>query len=207
MARRRHCPDLHRLVRASSALVAFAATLALVLAATAVTVHAQNAPSEPLWRELRNGGHVMLMRHALAPGVGDPDDFTLGDCSTQRLLSDEGRKQAVRLGREISSRGIPFARVYASEWCRAMETAELLGLARVEPLPLINSFFQNPEAAERQTRELARFVSEEPQEGNILLVTHQANIEALTGRYLAEGEIIVLEPRGGGFEILGKLRH
>ncbi len=193
-------------VRTACVLLAAVAVLALMLAAAAPTASAQNAPPEAIWDALERGGHVMLMRHARAPGVGDPDDFTLGDCSTQRLLSDRGREQAARLGRLLRSRGIPVARVYASQWCRTMETAELLDLAAVEPLPMINSFFRSPETADRQTRELAEFVSEKPQDGNTLLVTHQVNIQALTGRFLSEGEIVVLEPQGDGFKTPGTLR-
>lgn len=193
-------------VRTARVLIAAVAVLALMLAAATPSANAQDAPPEAIWDALARGGHVTLMRHARAPGVGDPDDFTLGDCSTQRLLSERGREQAARLGQLIRSRDIPVSRVYASQWCRTMETAELLDLAAVEPLPMINSFFRTPETADRQTRELAEFVSEKPRGGNILLVTHQVNIQALTGRFLGEGEIIVLEPQEDGFETIGTLR-
>lgn len=74
---------------------------------------------------LRAGGVVLGMRHALAPGTFDPPNFRLGDCSTQRLLSDEGRAQARRIGEWFQARGLKPARVRSSPWCRCMDTATL----------------------------------------------------------------------------------
>ena len=74
---------------------------------------------------LRTGGLVLAMRHALAPGTFDPPQFKLGDCSTQRNLSDEGRAQARRIGQWLASRQLQPAAVRSSPWCRCMETATL----------------------------------------------------------------------------------
>jgi broad specificity phosphatase PhoE len=82
---------------------------------------------ELLVQRLLAGGEVLLIRHAAAPGTGDPAGFRLGDCATQRNLSDTGREQARAIGDWLRDRGIERARVYSSQWCRCLETAELDG--------------------------------------------------------------------------------
>lgn len=86
-----------------------------------------------IWDQLQGTapkGYVLLMRHGLAPGVGDPENFRLGDCSTQRNLSDVGRDDAKAVGAWLKRREIKIYRIESSRWCRAKETAELLGLGR-----------------------------------------------------------------------------
>ena len=107
-----------------------------------------------LWDALKTGNHIALLRHALAPGTGDPPEFQLGQCTTQRNLSDEGRDQARTIGGLFRENGIHNVRVFSSQWCRCMETAKLLALGPVAELPLLNSFFQNYERRESQTRML-----------------------------------------------------
>src|SRR5512134_1262540 len=80
-----------------------------------------------VWQALRAGGHIALLRHAAAPGVGDPPGFRLEDCGTQRNLSAEGRAQARRIGEALRRRGVEVDAVYSSEWCRCLQTAELIG--------------------------------------------------------------------------------
>jgi hypothetical protein len=90
-------------------------------------------------------GQVLLIRHAEAPGTGDPEDFRLGECSTQRNLSKAGSDQARAVGDWLRDRGVERARVYSSQWCRCLETAELLDLGPVAELPGLNSFFDRPQ--------------------------------------------------------------
>ncbi len=73
-----------------------------------------------------------MVRHAIAPGNGDPPNFNIGDCSTQRNLDDSGRTQARRIGRWLRSNGIKSARIYSSQWCRCLETAKLIDLGSVQ---------------------------------------------------------------------------
>lgn len=94
---------------------------------------------------LKKPGHFAIMRHALAPGTGDPRNFDLTDCSTQRNLSEAGREQAKAVGELLRKSGIEKAGVYSSQWCRCLDTATLLGLGPVTELPALNSFFQQPE--------------------------------------------------------------
>jgi phosphohistidine phosphatase SixA len=147
------------------------------------------------------------MRHAIAPGGGDPPGFRLDDCATQRNLSEEGRNQARSIGESFRSRGIPVDRVLTSQWCRCRETAELLDLSPVEEYAVLNSFFSDRSTADSQTEALRRFVGETDPQGNILLVTHQVNITGLTGVFPASGEMVVVRPDGkGGFLLVGRLR-
>lgn len=100
------------------------------------------ASSSDTWSLLQQGdrGYVVMMRHALAPGTGDPPNFRLEDCSTQRNLSAQGRAQARRIGEAFRRRGIKVARVLSSQWCRCLETARLMNLGAVEPFAPLNSF-------------------------------------------------------------------
>ncbi len=92
--------------------------------------------------ELAKPGRVLMLRHAQAPGVGDPPGFRLDDCATQRNLDDSGRRQARALGSRLANAGVATARVYSSQWCRCLETARLLQLGPVSELPALNSFFE-----------------------------------------------------------------
>jgi phosphohistidine phosphatase SixA len=154
--------------------------------------HGFAADEEALWNGLRSGTHVAMMRHATAPGTGDPAIFKLGDCSTQRNLSEEGRAQAKRIGARFRANGIATARVFSSQWCRCLETARLLGLGPVEELPLLNSFFADSEQRDPQTRALKEWLAGQNVPEPLVLVTHQVNITALTGVYPASGEMVVI---------------
>lgn len=161
-----------------------------------------------LWEGLADGRYVALMRHALAPGVGDPDNFTLSDCSTQRNLSESGRVQAKAIGDVMRAQGVTEARVYSSEWCRCLETAEGLAFAAVTPKPVLNSFFQRRAASDEQTHSLREFLrAERNTREPLVLVTHQVNITALTGVFPASGEIVVIEmTEAGDVEVKGRLK-
>ena len=95
--------------------------------------------------ELAKPGRVLMLRHANAPGIGDPPNFKIEDCSTQRNLDTAGRAQAQALGRRLALAGVKEARVYSSQWCRCLETASLLNLGPVRPQPALNSFYQRSE--------------------------------------------------------------
>jgi phosphohistidine phosphatase SixA len=154
--------------------------------------------TDTLWRSLRSGGHVALLRHALAPGTGDPAHFSLEDCQTQRNLSEQGRGQARRIGMRLRDNGIESAAVFSSQWCRCLETAELLGLGAVEPLPVLNSFFGRSDRRQPQTEALGKWIAEADLDRPIVLVTHQVNITALTGVYPASGELVIVRRTDDG---------
>lgn len=177
------------------------AMLSLPLAFTAWSDDSQ------IWEALKTDGHIALIRHALAPGIGDPPAFQLDDCTTQRNLSDEGRTQAEQIGDRFRENGIVAAEVYSSQWCRCLDTAALLGLGTVKPLEAINSFFQNFERREGQTASLEKWIRSRTLKEPIVLVTHQVNITALTGNSADSGELIVVRvPKGAPLEVVGTLQ-
>jgi phosphohistidine phosphatase SixA len=132
------------------------------------------------------------MRHALAPGGGDPPGFRIDDCSTQRLLSEAGRAQSRASGEALRARGIASARVLSSAWCRCIETAQLLGLGTVAVEPALNSFFADRSTAEAQTVALRGLLRAWSGPDPLVLVTHQVNITALTGVFPASGEALLV---------------
>ena len=149
---------------------------------------------------------MVLLRHAIAPGFGDPENFQVEDCTTQRNLSEDGRQQARSIGNAFRQNGITQAQVFSSQWCRCLDTAELLNLDEVQSLPLLNSFFQNHQRREPQTEALRQWLLQQPVTTPLILVTHQVNITALTGVTPASGEMVVItiEP-SGKLVVLGNL--
>jgi broad specificity phosphatase PhoE len=180
---------------------------ALLLCALAWAWPAPGAAAETaLWQALRSGGLVLMLRHAETdPGIGDPPDFRLGDCATQRNLSAAGRAQSQRLGQRLKQQGVKVDAVYSSRWCRCLDTARL-AFGRVQALPALDSFFSEPQRAQAQTAELRRQLAGFKGPGNLVLVTHQVNITALTGIHPAMGETVVLQRAGdGALEVIGRL--
>lgn len=161
---------------------------------------------EALWRLLEGGGQVVLVRHAVTePGVGDPPQFRLDDCSTQRNLSQEGRRDAQRLGEVLRARRIPVGALMASPWCRCVETARLAFGIAPDLEPALGNLFGRRQDEARQVEQLRRIVQRAPQRGNLFLVTHGSTTQALTGVSPATGEMVVLTPRPGGFRVAGRL--
>jgi 8-oxo-(d)GTP phosphatase len=179
-------------------------SLGLVTASTPLA-----AGAVEMLADLSEPGTLLLLRHALAPGTGDPPGFVLGDCSTQRNLSDAGREQARALGERLRQAGIVQARIYSSRWCRCMETAELLELGPVQPLPALDSFFQDRSQGAARTQAARNFLDELPAGPPVILVTHQVNITGLTGQFTASGSGVLARvpaPGDGDLELLGVLR-
>ncbi len=186
---------LHRLIPPASLWL---------VAAFAFPVSAEDSGS--LWALLRQGGQVVVIRHASTePGIGDPPGFRLHDCATQRNLSASGREQAQRIGEAFRTRGIPIGQVLSSRWCRCLETARL-AFGSAEAWHPLDSFFDDRSREPEQTRAVRAKAGERPVSGNLILVTHQVNITALTGIAPGQGEIVVLMPQGNGaFQVAGRL--
>jgi phosphohistidine phosphatase SixA len=153
---------------------------------------------------------VILMRHAqTTPGTGDPPGFKLDDCATQRNLSNAGRRQAQRIGERLRNEGLDVALVASSQWCRCLDTANLLGFARVEPWPDLNSFFNDRSRSDAQTEAIRAAISNRRgQPGVLVLVTHQVNITALTGIVPPQGGLVIVRADAGdsAINVLGQLR-
>jgi phosphohistidine phosphatase SixA len=157
------------------------------------------------WDAARAEGAILLMRHATAPGTGDPPNFVLADCTTQRNLSEAGRAQARETGNAIREAGVEISLVLTSQWCRCRDTARLLDLGPVQDWPSLNSFFEDRSTAERQSAETLAQLASLPQGARPILVTHQVNITALTGIVPGSGEIIVAELRDGALAVTGRI--
>ena len=163
--------------------------------------------AETAWTALRAGRHVALMRHTDAPGgVGDPPGFRLDDCATQRNLSAKGRADAARIGARLRSERIAVERIVSSPWCRCMDTATLLELGPVEAEPTFGNVVVLREQATSLIAGARAVIDKWAESGILLVVTHGANIRALTGIAPASGEIVVVRSgSGGNTEPVGRL--
>jgi len=178
--------QLHRR-RFNSSLLGLALGAPLLVRAQSTTEAAD------FWTLLRQGGNVLLMRHAqTVPGIGDPPNFKLGDCSTQRNLNDAGREQSRRVAAAFQRENITPDEVRSSAWCRCVETAELAFGQHTVWSP-INSFFQQS-GREPQTLDVLHAIKTFNAPRNLVLVTHQVNISALTGSFTAMGEMLLTRP-------------
>ena len=158
-------------------------------------------------KALGSGNHFAIMRHAIAPGFGDPSNFELRNCTTQRNLSQEGFDQAARIGKRFKENGISEARVYTSQWCRCIDTASTLDLGVPEELPSMNSFFKTREREAMQMESLKDWLIKQDLTKPVVLVTHQVNMTALTGAHPASGEIFIIERTASGdFNITAKIQ-
>ncbi len=174
----------------------------LLLSATSLALPALSLADEAAWAALKKPGSIVLFRHALAPGGGDPPGFKLDDCSTQRNLSDEGRQQAQRIGSLLQGRGIKAQAVWHSAWCRTRDTAQLAFPQLREPTlraePAFNSFFGDRSTEPAQTAAARELLLKWRGPGALVVVTHQVNITALTEIFPQSGEGVVLHVQGLG---------
>lgn len=159
------------------------------------------AMASDLSQKLLSGDHVLLMRHTLAPGVGDPARYQLNDCKTQRNLSAEGRQQALNTGHWLRKQGIGQAAVFSSAWCRCKDTAELLQFKGYKVEPSLASFFDEMSQAQQRTRELERFIAAQlPIKGQqaLILVTHHVNIFEFMGQNVGSGDMVLAKVNAQG---------
>ena len=167
------------------------------------------AHGQDIWSQLRDDrGLVVLMRHAIAPGGGDPTGFRLGDCSTQRYLSAQGRAQARAIGRQFKREQVPIAGVRSSRWCRARDTARLLDLGPVRSSAALDSVFTaSPRVAAGRQQQAERIIAgHRGQAGALILVGHQANIIDLTGIAPSSGEgVVVRADPAGDIRVVGRI--
>jgi hypothetical protein len=147
---------------------------------------------------LRAGGCVVAIRHALAPGTFDPPEFKIGDCTTQRNLSDEGRAQARRIGAWFASRGLEPAAVRSSPWCRCIDTAQR-AFGRAEVWPVLGSPVNSAaEVNAARQAELRRALAAVPAGRFEAWVTHNFVLSDFAGRGTGSGEGLVLRPGADG---------
>lgn len=157
--------------------------------------------ADTLHERLASGRHLLLMRHADAPGYGDPPGFMQGDCSTQRNLGEAGREQARAIGRWLQAQGVQRAQVFSSPWCRCLETARLLGFGAVSVEESLGSFHGRSELGPERTGQLQQFVARTlagPMDRALILVTHQVNISSYVGGAVASGEMVLVRADARG---------
>ena len=145
---------------------------------------------------LTDGQHVLLMRHADAPGVGDPPGYRLDDCSTQRNLGDKGRREAAQVGAWLAKQSVASALVLSSAWCRCQDTARLLDKGPVKVEKALGSFFGDMSQQRAQNAALTELVrttlAANPRKP-VILVTHHVNIEAYTGKVVGAGDLVMVK--------------
>ena len=156
-----------------------------------------------IWDQLQGPnptGYVLLMRHALAPGIGDPANFKVTDCSTQRNLNEEGRKDAREIGEWLARREVKIFRVESSRWCRAKETAQLLNVGRVRLNKNLDSLFRDSAPiSDPQTAKIKkRILDHRKTKGLLVMVGHSVNIQALTNVSLESGEGVLIRATSQG---------
>ena len=143
-------------------------------------------------KNLKNGGNLIFIRHAYAPGGGDPDNFDLNDCSTQRNLSETGREQAKKIGKFFYENQIPINKVISSEWCRCKETAQI-AFKTFETKDFLNSFFNEKFSKNRtkQIKDLNKYIDKWDSGKNLVLVTHYVVITEILNYAPSSGEIVI----------------
>ena len=148
--------------------------------------------NQNLINELKKGGNLIFIRHAYAPGGGDPNNFNINDCKTQRNLSNTGREQAKKIGSFFKDNNIPIEKVYSSEWCRCKETA-LIAFNKFETKFFLNSFFSSKFAQNKdsQIKKFKRFIRNWDGKNNLIFVTHYVVIYEILGYAPSSGEIII----------------
>jgi phosphohistidine phosphatase SixA len=177
-----------------------------ILALLAALALSPAAATEAGWALLRDGGHVVLLRHAMATGSTDPANFDIEKCSTQRNLSDRGKQQARKIGALFATRAAEVERLLASRYCRTFDTARLAFgdrvLEKFEPLDLLALDGSDTEA---KTTAVMHEIEAFTGSGNMVLVTHLENIKALTGQNAREGEAVIVRVEGDHLHILGRI--
>lgn len=162
---------------------------------------ASGAQGSDLSDRLKSKHHVLLMRHAYAPGVGDPPGYSLERCETQRTLNDEGKAQATRIGQWLRGQGVTQAQVLSSIWCRCQQTAERLNLGPVRVEAALASFFDDPAQEGPRQAALERLVAQSlATKGDqaLILVTHHVNIRAYVGRNIGSGDMVLAQVTPAG---------
>ncbi|HKA79556.1 MAG TPA: histidine phosphatase family protein [Xanthobacteraceae bacterium] len=167
------------------------------------------AEEATVWDALRAGGHVALVRHAgTVGGSGDPPGFKLEDCATQRNLTLKGKAEARRLGELFRLKEVPVGKVLSSQWCRCIETADLMGLPKPELAPTFNNAFTFRDRIDELTAGARAIVMAWSGPGTLFVMTHGANILPLTGVMPEEGGVVVVKgdpASAAGLRVVGRI--
>ena len=156
-----------------------------------------------LLNQLEDGGKIIFIRHAYAPGGGDPENFNINDCSTQRNLNDEGITQSKFIGEFFKTKKIKIDKVLSSEWCRCKDTAKF-AFNDFETFDALNSFYSTKFAKneKRQIKDLKKYIKNWKSNKNLILVTHYVVISSMLNIAVSSGEIVVSDKN---YEIIGSI--
>ena len=160
--------------------------------------------NKKLINQLEDGGKLIFIRHAYAPGNGDPNNFNLNDCSTQRNLNVDGRKQAQEIGEFFRENKIKIYKVLSSEWCRCKETANI-AFKDFSTNNFLNSFYSSKYAKnkDKQVKALNNYVKKFKSNKNLIFVTHYVLISEVLNYNPSSGEIVVSDKN---FNIVGTIK-
>lgn len=173
----------------------------------AVLFVSQAHATEAGWALLREGGHVVLLRHANAPGSGEPSSFDITKCATQRNLSDRGRQQAKRMGALFFARAAPVEKVLTSSYCRCNDTARLaFGDSMVENYDALDLLPGDEEANAEKVAMLTQFILAYSDFGNLVMVVNEDVIQSLVGASSREAEAIIVSRGGEDLHVAGRIR-
>ena len=159
--------------------------------------------SENIVEILKKGNNIIFIRHALAPGNGDPSNFDISDCSTQRNLNKDGELQALKIGNFFKENDIKLTKVLSSEWCRCKDTAKI-AFGNFETKNFLNSFYDErfSKNKDKQILNFKKFIKNWDYSGNLVLVTHYVVISEILDLATSSGEIVITDKN---LEILSSL--
>ena len=161
--------------------------------------------SEQAWNLAQEGNKIILIRHSLAPGGGDPAGFKVDDCKTQRNLNRTGINQSKKIGKLFKKNKVPVDQVLSSQWCRCKDTAKF-AFGEYKEFTALNSTFQSQfnKNEAKQLKQLYNYVKKWNGNGkNLVLITHYSIITAVTNAVPSSGEIVVADKN---FKVLGTIQ-
>ena len=175
----------------------------LIIIFSLISFHIQ--ASEQNWKPAQDGDKIILIRHAKAPGGGDPAGFKIDDCKTQRNLSKKGINQSKKIGKLFKKNKVPIDQVLSSQWCRCKDTAKY-AFSDYKEFTALNSTFQSPynKNEGKQLKELYNYVKKWNGKGkNLVLITHYSIITAVTTAVPSSGEMVITDKN---FKVLGVIQ-
>ena len=168
-----------------------------------LTIEIKADSEKQILNNLQKGGNLIFIRHAYAPGNGDPENFNISDCETQRNLNDLGRAQSKKIGQFFIENEIPIDLIISSEWCRCTETASI-AFKKFKTKKFLNSFYNLRHAKNRkiQMKNLKKYVDNWNSDENLILVTHYVVISEALDYSPSSGEVVIADKN---FKMIGNI--
>ena len=178
--------------------------LALLFIFISLVFSNQAFSKDHLLQSLKEGGKIIFIRHAYAPGGGDPDNFDINDCTTQRNLNDEGINQSKLIGEFFTQNSIQIDQVFSSEWCRCKDTAKH-AFQNFKTFDALNSFFSSKFAQneDRQIKDLKNYIQNWESKKNLVLVSHYVVISSMLNKAVGSGEIVIVDKN---YNLIGSIK-